>query len=208
MNYWPMETRLPCGDQWKAEKLGAFWRWPITRCFIKSDRAGLIIDHSINKIFLWKIPLFLFTSIILPVRVSVRMYALCFWLLSWVVIDGVSSNWMLTLKRQSRLQQTTFINIFSLFFRENKTWCFKRILCLAEDSLETSSLIWHLARQRIHLKQQALFSSTDKSTKLKCRLLQLLFGALRVNMSQVYEDRSKKFYHLSDYFDNRYEYWG
>ena len=26
-----------------------------------------------------------------------------------------------TLKRQSRLQQTTFINIFSLFFRENKT---------------------------------------------------------------------------------------
>ena len=45
---WPMETRLPCGDQWKVEKLGAFWRWPITRCFIKSDRAGLIIEHSIN----------------------------------------------------------------------------------------------------------------------------------------------------------------
>ena len=22
--FWPMETRLPCGDQWKAEKLGAF----------------------------------------------------------------------------------------------------------------------------------------------------------------------------------------
>ena len=45
---WPMETKLPCGDQWKAEKLGAFWRWPITRCFIKSDSAGLFIDHSIN----------------------------------------------------------------------------------------------------------------------------------------------------------------
>ena len=29
------------------------------------------------------------------------------------------------LKRQSRLQQTTFINIFSLFFRENKKCCFK-----------------------------------------------------------------------------------
>ena len=27
----------------------------------------------------------------------------------------------LPLKRQSRLQQTTFINIFSLFFRESKT---------------------------------------------------------------------------------------
>ena len=45
---WPMETRLLCGDQWKAEKLGAFWRWPITRCFIESDKAGLIIEYSIN----------------------------------------------------------------------------------------------------------------------------------------------------------------
>ena len=45
---WPMETRLSYGDQWKAEKLGAFWCWPVTRCFIKSNRAGLIIEHSIN----------------------------------------------------------------------------------------------------------------------------------------------------------------
>ena len=30
------------------------------------------------------------------------------------------------------------------------------------------------------LKDQALFSSKDKSKKLKCRLLQFLFGALRV----------------------------
>ena len=44
-------------------------------------------------------------------------------------------------KRQSQLQQMTFINIFSLFFRENKTWYFMWILCLAEDSHETSSLI-------------------------------------------------------------------
>ena len=36
------------------------------------------------------------------------------------------------------------------------------------------------ARQRIHMKYQALFSSKDKSKKLKCRLLQFLFGALRV----------------------------
>ena len=46
--FWPMETRLPCGDLWKAEKLGVFRRWPITRCFIKSDRAGLFIEHFIN----------------------------------------------------------------------------------------------------------------------------------------------------------------
>ena len=34
------------------------------------------------------------------------------------------------------------------------------------------------ARQRSHLKHQALFSSKDKSKKLKCHLLQFLFGAL------------------------------
>ena len=45
---WPMETRLPRGDQWKAEKIGVFGRRPITRCFIKSDRAGLFIEHRIN----------------------------------------------------------------------------------------------------------------------------------------------------------------
>ena len=31
------------------------------------------------------------------------------------------------------------------------------------------------------MKNQALFSPKDKSKKLKCRLLQFLFGALRVN---------------------------
>ena len=57
------------------------------------------------------------------------------------------------------------MNIFSLFFRENKT----------DVSSESS------ARERIHMKKQALFSSKDKSKKLKCRLLQFLFGTLRVN---------------------------
>ena len=31
------------------------------------------------------------------------------------------------------------------------------------------------------MKNQALFSSKDNSKKLKCRLLHVLFGALRVN---------------------------
>ena len=31
------------------------------------------------------------------------------------------------------------------------------------------------------MKNQAFFSSKDKSKKLKCRLLQFLFGALRVS---------------------------
>ena len=37
--------------------------------------------------------------------------------------------------------------------------------------------------QGIHLKNQALFSSKDKSKTLKCHLLQFLFGALRVKLS-------------------------
>ena len=34
------------------------------------------------------------------------------------------------------------------------------------------------------MKNLALFSSKDKSEELKCRLLQSLFGALRVNYSK------------------------
>ena len=33
------------------------------------------------------------------------------------------------------------------------------------------------------MKNQGLFSSKDKSMKLKCRLLQFLFGALRVKIT-------------------------
>ena len=32
------------------------------------------------------------------------------------------------------------------------------------------------------MKNQAIFSSKEESKKLKCRLLQFLFGALRVNI--------------------------
>ena len=35
------------------------------------------------------------------------------------------------------------------------------------------------------MKNQALFSLKDKSKKLKCRLLQFLFGAFRVKKLQV-----------------------
>ena len=35
------------------------------------------------------------------------------------------------------------------------------------------------------MKNQALFSSKDKSKKLKCRLLQFLFGAFRVKKNLV-----------------------
>ena len=35
------------------------------------------------------------------------------------------------------------------------------------------------------MKNQALFSSKDKSKKLKCRLLQFLFGPLRVKVCSI-----------------------
>ena len=50
------------------------------------------------------------------------------------------------------------------------------------------------ARQRIHMKNQALFPSKVKSKKLKCPLLQFLFGALRVKgiILLTYCKRNKK----------------
>ena len=53
-------------------------------------------------------------------------------------------------------------------------YCFSKKIRL-DVSSESS------ARQRIHVKNKALFYSKDKSKKLKCRLLQILFGAFRVN---------------------------
>ena len=45
------------------------------------------------------------------------------------------------------------------------------------------------ARQRIHMKNQALFSSKDKSKKLKFHLLQFLFSALRVKAKATYNNK-------------------
>ena len=44
------------------------------------------------------------------------------------------------------------------------------------------------------MKNQALFSSKDKCRKLKCRLLQFLFGALmvsyKIKIDHILQDRS------------------
>ena len=64
------------------------------------------------------------------------------------------------------------------------------ITTAADDSLEYFSIVFSerirldissesSARQRIHMKNQALFSSKDKSKKLKCHLLQFLYGAFK-----------------------------
>ena len=45
------------------------------------------------------------------------------------------------------------------------------------------------ARQWIHMKNQALSSSKDKSKTLKCPLLQFLFGALRLKEQLIFSHR-------------------
>ena len=64
-----------------------------------------------------------------------------------------------------------FINIFSFFLEKIRL----------DVSSESS------AGQRIHMKNQALFSSKDISKKLKCCLLQFLFGALRVKVHSPHD---------------------
>ena len=68
-------------------------------------------------------------------------------------IDCVST-FPLNLRRQSRQQQTTVLNIFSVFF------FFSSEKLRLDVSCESSAM------QRIHVKHQALFSSKDKSQKL------------------------------------------
>ena len=110
---------------------------------------------------IWSIPMFLLSIFSIPwsVSLSVSWSTSASWSsfsesqISYIIHSHLNTIYSPVqssqkhLKRQSRLQQTTFINIF----------------------------------QRIHIKNQALFFSKDKSKKLKCRLLQFLFGALRVN---------------------------
>ena len=50
----------------------------------------------------------------------------------------------------------------------------------------------------LHMKNQAIISSKDKSKKLKCRLLQFLFGALRVHSTVM---KSKDLYGLENSVD-------
>ena len=52
------------------------------------------------------------------------------------------------------------------------------LCCPASEKIRLDVSSESSARQRIHMKNQALFSSKDKSIKLKCCLLQFLLGTL------------------------------
>ena len=47
------------------------------------------------------------------------------------------------------------------------------------------------------MKNQAIFSSIDKIKKLKCRLLQFLFGTLRVKYSTQSFEQSEQSHYFS-----------
>ena len=79
-----------------------------------------------------------------------------------------------TVKRQSHLQQTTFIDIFSLFFRDNTRYKIQESLLrifgphrstYRHIRLDVSSE--SSTSQRIHMKNLALFSLKDKSETKK-----------------------------------------
>ena len=65
---------------------------------------------------------------------------------------------LLTLKVPNKICSRWHFNFLLLSFEENKAWCFKWILCLAEDSLETSSLIFS-EKQWKHIYECCLLQS-------------------------------------------------
>ena len=73
----------------------------------------------------------------------------------WLYFRG--GHRILTLKALNKNWSRRHFNFWLLSFEEKKAWRFKWILCLAEDSLETSSLI---------------FSEKQWKTIYECRLLQ------------------------------------
>ena len=89
----------------------------------------------------------------------------------------------LTLKEPIRTAAENIHKYFFIFFSEK---------IRLDISCESS------ARQRIHMKLQALFSLKIKVKKLKCHLLQFLFGVLRVRK------RSKFFLLKVDLFLERF----
>ena len=66
------------------------------------------------------------------------------------------------------------------------------ITTAADDIHKYFIIVW----QRIHMKNQALFSLKDKSNKIKCRLLQLLFGARQTKLVMAYGLRDADYFRM------------
>ena len=81
-----------------------------------------------------------------------------------IVFFNLTNDFLVEIWSQTKIAADDILS-----FEENKAWCFKWILCLAENSLETSSLI---------------FSEKQWKNIYECRLLAVVIGALRVKAVQ------------------------
>ena len=59
------------------------------------------------------------------------------------------------------------------------------ITTAADDKHKYFFIVFFSENIRLDVSNQDLFSSKDESKKIKCRLLQFLYGALRVNMHSI-----------------------
>ena len=90
-------------------------------------------------------------------------------------------NWIINevARAGEHTNECTYVRTYShTYVRDRPYIPSTTLLCEGIIRLDVSSE--SSARQRIHMKNQALFSSKDKSKKLRFHLLQFLFGALSV----------------------------
>ena len=110
----------------------------------------------------------------------------CVWY--WGSCGWLFAHCILLMKRNSRISDICNVTCFTLTLKAPITTAADRthkyfFHCFSvKIRLDVSS---ESSRQRIHMKNQALFSSKDKSKKLKRRLLHFLFGALRVIFNSI-----------------------
>ena len=118
--------------------------------------GSLVAKHSANEP-VWRGHLHINLYHELPVLTA--NFCVSFWVTAGCVLIQNKVVWRswLTLKEPNKNCCRRHFNFLLLSFEENKAWCFKWILCLAEDSHETSSLI---------------FSEKQWKNIYECRLLQ------------------------------------
>ena len=68
------------------------------------------------------------------------------------------------------------------------TWCLTLIALITTAADDIHKYFFHCFSEKIRLDVSSESSSKDKNKKIKCRLLQFLFGALRVKCCDVFRN--------------------
>ena len=100
-----------------------------------------------------------------PTVNSRDFYSVCFyrfWFGGWDLGSDLFNPYSAN-QRQSRLQQTTFINSFHCFSEKIRLNVSRQRIRMKNQALFSSIPSDSSARQRIRMKNQAIFSSKDKS---------------------------------------------